>query len=147
MAISMLKIRRPLGRLIFNMGIAIPGKTVFLIETAPWLCALPWHQQPEYLDIVPKGPYFSVNEEESQIPAASQCWEYIWKNIFPQNNSAHGELNKVATYWNMATFCTDLCYKIPREFQTFNEIFDILCVFGHNFWSHATLKKHWYGAS
>ena len=36
MAISMLKIRRRLGRLIFNMGIAIPGKTVFLIETAPW---------------------------------------------------------------------------------------------------------------
>ena len=35
MAISMLKIRRPLGRLTFNMGIAIPGKTVFLIETAP----------------------------------------------------------------------------------------------------------------
>ena len=36
MAISMLKIRRPLGRLIFNMGITIPSKTVFLIETAPW---------------------------------------------------------------------------------------------------------------
>ena len=36
----MLKIRRPLGRLIFNMGIAIPGKTVFLIETAPWACFL-----------------------------------------------------------------------------------------------------------
>ena len=34
----MLKIRRPLGRLIFNMGIAIPGKTVFLIETAPCVC-------------------------------------------------------------------------------------------------------------
>ena len=33
MEITMLKIRRPLGRLIFNMGIAIPGKTVFLIET------------------------------------------------------------------------------------------------------------------
>ena len=31
----MLKIRRPLGRLILNMGIAIPGKTVFLIVTAP----------------------------------------------------------------------------------------------------------------
>ena len=39
MVISMLKIRRPLGRLIFNMGIAIPGKTVFLIETAPWFLA------------------------------------------------------------------------------------------------------------
>ena len=37
MAISMLKIRRPLGRLIFNMGVAIPGKTVFLIEKAPSL--------------------------------------------------------------------------------------------------------------
>ena len=37
MAISMLKVRRPLGRLIFNMGIAIPGKTVSLIGTAPWL--------------------------------------------------------------------------------------------------------------
>ena len=35
MAIPMLKIRRPLGRLIFNMGIATPGKTVFLIEMAP----------------------------------------------------------------------------------------------------------------
>ena len=41
MAISMLKIRRPLGRLIFNMGIAIPGKTVFLIETAPLLPGSP----------------------------------------------------------------------------------------------------------
>ena len=40
MVISMLKIRRPLGRLIFNMGIAITGKTVFLIETAPWVAIL-----------------------------------------------------------------------------------------------------------
>ena len=46
MAISMLKIRRPLGRRIFDMGIAIPGKTVFLIETAPWL-----HELPTYEDI------------------------------------------------------------------------------------------------
>ena len=50
----MLKIRRPLGRLIFNMGIDIPGKTVFLIETAPChpaacLCTRPndssWQEQ------------------------------------------------------------------------------------------------------
>ena len=32
MAIPMLKIRRPLERLIFNMGIATPGKTVFHID-------------------------------------------------------------------------------------------------------------------
>ena len=41
----MLKIRRPLGRLIFNMGIAIPGKTVFLIETAPWLFTPLFHEK------------------------------------------------------------------------------------------------------
>ena len=35
MVIPMLKIRRPTGRLIFNMGITIPGKTVFYIETGP----------------------------------------------------------------------------------------------------------------
>ena len=43
----MLKIRRPLGRLIFNMGIAIPGKTVFLIETAP---CLQWSRQRQLQD-------------------------------------------------------------------------------------------------
>ena len=42
----MLKIRRPLGRLIFNMGIAIPGKTIFLIETAPWAFAWNFKSSP-----------------------------------------------------------------------------------------------------
>ena len=42
MAIPMLKIRRPTGRLIFNMGIPIPGKTVFYIETGPWYLYLLW---------------------------------------------------------------------------------------------------------
>ena len=37
MAIPMLKIRRPNGRLIFNMGIPIPGKDGLYIETGPWL--------------------------------------------------------------------------------------------------------------
>ena len=35
MVIPMLKIRRPKDCLIFNMGIPIPGKTVFYIETRP----------------------------------------------------------------------------------------------------------------
>ena len=35
MAIPMLKIRRPNGRLIFNMGIPIPGKDGLYIETGP----------------------------------------------------------------------------------------------------------------
>ena len=54
MAFSMLKIRRPLGRLIFNMGIAIPGKTVFLIETAPW--DLDGHQWPYLLTWINFNP-------------------------------------------------------------------------------------------
>ena len=38
MTIPMLKIRRPNGRLIFNMGIPIPGKDGLFIETGPcWL--------------------------------------------------------------------------------------------------------------
>ena len=46
----MLKIRRPLGRLIFNMGIAIPGKTVFLIETAHWTPRFSTTTGCEYID-------------------------------------------------------------------------------------------------
>ena len=51
----MLKIRRPLGRLIFNMGIAIPGKTVFLIETSPrsfdiWISSFTLIQDFAYYD-------------------------------------------------------------------------------------------------
>ena len=67
MAISMLKIRRPLGRLIFNMGIAIPGKTVFLIETAP--CSL--------LKIEPNPAFY--NNEPKHI--STICLSYIAYNI------------------------------------------------------------------
>ena len=60
----MLKIRRPLGRLIFNMGIAIPGKTVFLIETTPWVWALSyslyiqWNLHNETREVSPKTRKF-----------------------------------------------------------------------------------------
>ena len=58
----MLKIRRPLGRLIFNMGIAIPGKTVFLIETAP--CCSP----PKWINDL------SVGTEHPCTPASDGPW-------------------------------------------------------------------------
>ena len=45
MAIPMLKIRRPNGRLIFNMEIAIPGKDGLYIETAPMFMAFPVSEQ------------------------------------------------------------------------------------------------------
>ena len=45
MAFSMLKIRRPLGRLIFNMGIAIPGKPSFLLRRPPGLFSHKYSQK------------------------------------------------------------------------------------------------------
>ena len=63
MAISMLKIRRPLGRLIFNMGIAIPGKTVFLIETAPW-----WHYMATYISVNIGSDNGLIHESVKPLP-------------------------------------------------------------------------------
>ena len=54
MAIPMLKIRRPTGRLIFNMGIPIPGKTVFYIETGPCASHLPIQPNQHYC------PYYNL---------------------------------------------------------------------------------------
>ena len=93
----MLKIRRPLGRLIFNMGIAIPGKTVFLIETAPWL----WH------------PYTAVLKAPGYDILTQQCWKplvmtslhssfespWLWHpymadyTLCSTSNGSHPELN------------------------------------------------------
>ena len=66
----MLKIRRPLGRLIFNMGIAIPGKTVFLIETAPsWLSKYKYN----YRCNVSRCENLGINFQKSQITCYSLC--------------------------------------------------------------------------
>ena len=64
----MLKIRRPLGRLIFNMGIAIPGKTVFLIETAPWF----WNTW--------KSSQDDVHSQQGK------CYIYCWQSILSCEN-------------------------------------------------------------
>ena len=42
MAIPMLKIRRPNGRLIFNMEIAYVDKTVFILRRGPDGGSYPW---------------------------------------------------------------------------------------------------------
>ena len=83
----MLKIRRPLGRLIFNMGIAIPGKTVFLIETAPsilaWLFltyiqnAKPWYGS---------SVRWCISWSDQIIPTKSFCRlesRKVWINAIP----------------------------------------------------------------
>ena len=65
----MLKIRRPLGRLIFNMGIAIPGKTVFLIGTAP--CMQPFELNDKVMQSIVKRyfifRYFKPTSTDNNI--------------------------------------------------------------------------------
>ena len=91
----MLKIRRPLGRLIFNMGIAIPGKTVFLIETTPWchcilLCGLALENLHNAIYTVDNKSYkchmmTSSNGNIFRVSAAL-CGE---KNLWSPVNSPH----------------------------------------------------------
>ena len=47
----MLKIRRSRNRLIFNMGISIPGKDSLYIEMVPWTPVLNWFDTDETLMI------------------------------------------------------------------------------------------------
>ena len=85
----MLKIRRPLGRLIFNMGIAIPGKTIFLIETAP--CLLDTFINMKYITLPHTSLYiyiyihlhtYSVTKASARVTIVSTPITgtvYIWK--------------------------------------------------------------------
>ena len=94
MAISMLKIRRPLGRLIFNMGIAIPGKTVFLIETAPWL---PWFFCINFVSLLPRCPI--------QMPALpiARFHRTLWRRLI--NRSACPDNSHVKTFESFSFTC------------------------------------------
>ena len=79
MAIPMLKIRRPLGRLIFNMGIATPGKTVFLIETAPSCMRLGW----DFVNTVTKSQisitaFYDIMNDKYNLSSA----EFMSRNTF-----------------------------------------------------------------
>ena len=87
MAISMLKIRRLLGRLIFNMGIAIPGKTVFLIETAPW-----WLRSlmaAQLIAIMRCSSYWGEDKGSSEQSNWTHC-----KCIYPRNLEKRSECSE-----------------------------------------------------
>ena len=114
MAISMLKIRRPLGRLIFNMGIAIPGKTVFLIETAP---RLPQTRTDFIYIVVIRQPLYTVVENKSL-----QRWQLLNTNMSAQQNVALLiESNSKTTFsniWNgRPIFRDDFIQNNRRIFQ------------------------------
>ena len=75
MVIPMLKIRRPTGRLIFNMGIPIPGKTVFYIETGPrWLSFhFIWHIS-----------HIHICKQLHSLWASGAIWQHIPGSTFAQ---------------------------------------------------------------
>ena len=70
----MLKIRRPLGRLIFNMGIAIPGKTVFLIETTPWW----WIMNMACFNLRYNSVVLKCGSFSKQTSHSSRCRKGLW---------------------------------------------------------------------
>ena len=141
----MLKIRRPLGRLIFNMGIAIPGKTVFLIETAP-------RQQPRSFGntLRPDDTEIEINEHLLQWTAWGTFWNCICKYcsrgfnksdylkpnftlyvtatrgrpLLNTPNCAHVLLKKSALF--CITLTSHECYGVPNHRQhhcLFNNLF------------------------
>ena len=78
----MLKIRRPNGRLIFNMGIPIPGKTVFYIETGPRIFSIERHKTPP--TPTTKMSHERHNHRQQLVWAnykenarASHCWHFV----------------------------------------------------------------------
>ena len=90
----MLKIRRPLGRLIFNMGIAIPGKTVFLIETAPCNlngcpCIQPWLTIKKTLKLRITGPLWAESTGNTSTVNFIYVFETfrVYANAFPRTSS------------------------------------------------------------
>ena len=102
MAISMLKIRRPLGRLIFNMGIAIPGKTVFLIETAPRRSTIRWflwYERVRFLRTITRNVILMICQWKL---AKMQDWKLVWKPLNSQS-IVHGIAILFIGEWNDIT--------------------------------------------
>ena len=102
----MLKIRRPLGRLIFNMGIAIPGKTVFLIETAPW-------RQPVFQFRIPEVVGFKY--------PASQSWR-SWPTTTTFRQFILGEAHDKIISRIMKQYGNEMQQEVLRRKIEFNRI-------------------------
>ena len=95
----MLKIRQPLGRLIFKMAIAIPGKTIFLIETAPWTTrnkmSLNYNNNQNY-DI----KALTLTQLETHVGQHCGCW---CPGVGSTRPSASTILNQYPLYQNWIT--------------------------------------------
>ena len=112
----MLKIRRPLGRLIFNMGIAIPGKTVFLIETAPRLWSNiqfnKYKYTSKYIHIAQKHAY-QINRS-TDIHVYASAWYYAYAYLINVSTDTYTYVDTYIPYSHHNTYvCVGLwgvCY-------------------------------------
>ena len=133
MVISMLKIRRPLGRLIFNMGIAIPGKTVFLIETAP---RVQIHCDSFAKIVVPKQPsicwLLGISNQHVTSDSNTRSQTFIWIIWYHICNS-----NSMIVYIDYRTDTHALHWHeiAHKSLLTFVE--------GHALWTVLLVLIHW----
>ena len=127
----MLKIRRPLGRLIFNMRIAIPGKTVFLIETAPW------SSTPKRMNIHQPSLKFFEFENKRNANYSFICFKFsvaptshhesikdyeskkLWKQIELKEFTQHKQINGVMIYCGKSYFVSR---DVPRWRMLFRHL-------------------------
>ena len=118
MAIPMLKIRRPTGRLIFNMGIPIPGKTVFYIETGPRYLTKHAYWQEQHLDLPLNLIGLLIAETQ-----------YIQPIYFPKYSSLSvnvGKINrnytiiKLNNIWRVSHLCIMIYFQLKQnEYRKF----------------------------
>ena len=110
----MLKIRRPLGRLIFNMGIAIPGKTVFLIETAPCSCSPPMELEGDMGMGLSIRPYVRQNFVVSAHFQTNRSWD--WSQTWWIHSLCHSGIIPFCSCPHESLLFTDLWFieQFPR---------------------------------
>ena len=109
----MLKIRRPLGRLIFYMGIAIPGKTVFLIETVPWMILMMANTKYS-IDVLAVSQFNRCKKCIFQISSYRNI--LINLDLLPKNNTGYfvAYIDKVHSQ-NLAVTSKLLLHLLPRR--------------------------------
>ena len=83
--IPMLKIRRSCDRLIFNMGIPIPGKTVFILRHADFRMMMSWQWNPFCIT----GPLWGETNGQVNSPLKGTLMEIFMFSLLLAWNVEH----------------------------------------------------------
>ena len=142
----MLKIRRPLGRLIFNMGIAIPVKTVFLIETAPRSGRViqSWVHVPPERSVVTIRPYITVKMPLK--PGAhwlTLIVLYAWLPIHSPTSTTVWLNHRWVYGWVITQLYMDvISYSyMPCKAKVYIYIYIYICIY-HRYWKNVSDNRY-----